>query len=67
MLRPQIDRIVTDLLDNLTARSDGEVVDLREEYAAQVPLRVITALMGVPADLAPRLALDTRSLENNDF
>ncbi|MBF6354035.1 cytochrome P450 [Nocardia higoensis] len=50
-LRPQIRRIVTDLLDGLAARPDGAVIDLREEYAAQVPLRVIATLMGVPTDL----------------
>jgi len=54
-LRPQIARITTDLLDGLAGQPAGVVVDLREEYAAQVPLRVITALMGVPADLRPRL------------
>ena len=50
-LRPQIRQIVTELLDRLAAWPAGTVVDLREEYAAQVPLRVITALMGVPPDL----------------
>ncbi|WP_051028064.1 cytochrome P450 family protein [Nocardia higoensis] len=54
-LRPQIVRITTDLLDGLAGRPAGAVVDLREEYATQVPLRVITALMGVPTDLQPRL------------
>ena len=54
-LRPQITRITRELLDGLAAQPAGEVVDLREEYAAQVPLRMITALMGVPADLQPRL------------
>jgi len=54
-LRSQIEQITTDLLDKLAARPDGAVVDLREEYAAQVPLRVITMLMGVPPDLQPRL------------
>jgi len=54
-LRPQIKRIVTDLLDDLAARPVGTLVDLREDYATQVPLRVITALMGVPDDLQPRL------------
>src|SRR5690606_7354235 len=50
-LRPQIKGIVAELLDGLAARPDETVIDLREDYAAQVPLRVITALMGVPADL----------------
>jgi len=54
-LRPQIMMLTKDLLDGLAARPAGEVVDLRDEYAAQVPLRVITTLMGVPADLQLRL------------
>ncbi|WP_067859869.1 cytochrome P450 family protein [Nocardia shimofusensis] len=54
-LRPQIKQIITDLLDELAARPDHTVIDLREDYATQVPLRVITALMGVPVDLQARL------------
>ncbi|WP_051027578.1 cytochrome P450 family protein [Nocardia higoensis] len=54
-LRPQIRMIVRRLLDDLAARPDGAVIDLREDYATQVPLRVISALMGVPADLQARL------------
>ncbi|WP_216916737.1 cytochrome P450 family protein [Nocardia noduli] len=54
-LQPQIEKIVTELLDALAAHPGGTVVDLREQFAAQVPLRVITALMGVPDDLAPPL------------
>src|SRR5690606_15634687 len=54
-LRPQIKMIIRRLLDDLAARPDGAVIDLREDYATQVPLRVISALMGVPTDLQPRL------------
>jgi len=54
-LRPQIKQIVTGLLGDLAARPDRTVIDLREDYATQVPLRVISALMGVPDDLQPRL------------
>lgn len=54
-LRPQVERISTELLDDLAARPADAVIDLREEYAAQVPLQVISALMGVPADLQPGL------------
>ncbi|HLS76744.1 MAG TPA: cytochrome P450 [Nocardia sp.] len=54
-LRPQITMIVRRLLDDLAARPDHTVIDLREDYATQVPLRVITALMGVPDDLQARL------------
>src|SRR5690606_6952214 len=54
-LRPQIKMIIRRLLDDLAARPDVAVIDLREDYATQVPLRVISALMGVPTDLQPRL------------
>ncbi|MBF6102283.1 cytochrome P450 [Nocardia cyriacigeorgica] len=54
-LRPQIKQITVDLLNDLATRPVGAVVDLREDYAIQVPLRVITALMGVPSDLQGRL------------
>ncbi|WP_067854016.1 cytochrome P450 family protein [Nocardia shimofusensis] len=54
-LRPQITMIIRRLLDDLATRPDGQVIDLREDYATQVPLRVITTLMGVPQDLQTRL------------
>ena len=56
-LRPRIKGIVAELLDGLAARPDGTVIDLREDYAARVPLLVISALMGVPADLREGLRL----------
>lgn len=54
-LRPRISQITAALLDGLAECPPRDVVDLREEYAAQVPLRVIAALMGVPEELQPRL------------
>ncbi|VFA96327.1 cytochrome P450 family protein [Nocardia cyriacigeorgica] len=54
-LRPRIEHITTELLDWLAARPAGVVVDLREHFAAQVPLRVISELMGLPEDLQPSL------------
>lgn len=54
-LRPRIDAITIELLEGLDNQSEGATVDLREQYAAQVPLRVIAELMGLPADLQPRL------------
>lgn len=50
-LRPRIQQITSELLDTLASRQAGMVVDLREEFAAQVPLRVISELMGLPTDL----------------
>jgi cytochrome P450 len=40
-MRPLIEKIVADLLDELAEHALGEVVDLRESFANQVPARVI--------------------------
>ncbi|BDU04511.1 cytochrome P450 family protein [Nocardia cyriacigeorgica] len=50
-LGARIDAIATELLGGLASRPAGVVVDLREDYATQLPLRVISELMGLPADL----------------
>ncbi|WP_319945873.1 cytochrome P450 family protein [Nocardia macrotermitis] len=46
-LRPRIERIADDLLDDLEARR-GRVTDLIEGYAAPLPITVICELLGVP-------------------
>lgn len=55
-LRPRIQQIVDDLLDDLPSRAaaDGSV-DLRRHFAHPVPMQVICELFGVPADERPRL------------
>ncbi|MFD4762238.1 cytochrome P450 [Streptomyces sp. NPDC058439] len=55
-LRPRIQQIVDDLLDDLPshAAADGSV-DLRRHFAHPVPMQVICDLFGVPADERPRL------------
>ena len=47
-LRPRVEGIVADLLDELATTAPGEVVDLRAGYGNQVPARVICELLGVP-------------------
>lgn len=54
-LKPRIEVITQDLLDAIAAGSDGEIVDLREGFAYPLPIRVISELMGVPAELNPKL------------
>jgi cytochrome P450 len=54
-LRPQVERIVTDLLDGLADTEPGTAVDLRERYAYPIPIQVICSLFGVPDDLQPGL------------
>ncbi|MGP3968073.1 cytochrome P450 family protein [Streptomyces sp. 6N223] len=55
-LAPDVERIVTHLLDAMAATPPGEPVDLRLAFAHQVPMRVISALLGIPDDLRPVMA-----------
>ncbi|MFR9752411.1 cytochrome P450 family protein [Nocardia sp. 004] len=50
-MRPMVEQITTNLLDELAATPAGEVVDLREGFAYPLPIQVISALMGVPESL----------------
>nr|CEL15539.1 putative cytochrome P450 hydroxylase [Kibdelosporangium sp. MJ126-NF4]CTQ98205.1 putative cytochrome P450 hydroxylase [Kibdelosporangium sp. MJ126-NF4] len=47
-LRPQIEQITADLLDELA--TSPQPVDLREGFAYPIPIEVICRLFGVPAD-----------------
>lgn len=47
-MRPQVQQIATDLLDDLATSAPGEVVDLKDRYAYPLPTRVICDLFGVP-------------------
>jgi len=53
-LRPRIERIVAELLDQLAA--GPKPVDLSAEFAHPLSIRVICELLGVPADDQPRFA-----------
>ncbi|MEV0825186.1 cytochrome P450 family protein [Nonomuraea rubra] len=46
-LRPRIEAITAELLDELAAVPPGTVTDLRERYAYPLPIRVICELFGV--------------------
>ncbi|MBF6332937.1 cytochrome P450 family protein [Nocardia transvalensis] len=52
-LRPRIEEITRELLDDLATTPRGEAADLRARYAYPVPIRVISELMGVPEHLGP--------------
>jgi 2-hydroxy-5-methyl-1-naphthoate 7-hydroxylase len=55
-MRIVIAEVVADLLDSLPSHADqAGVVDLRQEFAHALPMRVIADLIGVPLDLRPRL------------
>ncbi|MFB6811381.1 cytochrome P450 [Streptomyces sp. NPDC056387] len=54
--RPRIEEIAATLLDQLeSAAARGPVVDLRHEFAWQLPLTVVCELLGVPASAIARL------------
>ncbi|MBB2911588.1 cytochrome P450 [Streptosporangium becharense] len=48
VLRPRVQRITDELLDALAAVPPGQVADLRETFAYQLPMRVIAELFGLP-------------------
>ncbi|WP_280270404.1 cytochrome P450 family protein [Nocardia wallacei] len=54
-MRPRIEAITVDLLDRLAETAPGDIADLRAEFARPLPIRVITELMGVPAELGATL------------
>nr|WP_240929713.1 cytochrome P450 [Streptomyces coryli] len=49
-LRPEIERLVADLLDGIAQLPPDEPVDLRTAYAEPLPARVICLLFGVPEE-----------------
>ncbi|OJF81919.1 cytochrome P450 family protein [Nocardia seriolae] len=55
-LRPNIERLTKELLDDLDeAGGDGAAVDLKAVFAYPLPMRVISELMGVPRADHPML------------
>ena len=54
-LRPQVQAVADELLDELARTPDGAPVDLVERYATQLPVRVICRILGVPADQESRV------------
>ncbi|MFC3961645.1 cytochrome P450 family protein [Nocardia jiangsuensis] len=61
-LRPRITAIVAELLDELAAAPVGVSVDLRAQFADEVPSRVICELLGVAAERARRLCEHTAAI-----
>jgi 2-hydroxy-5-methyl-1-naphthoate 7-hydroxylase len=49
-MRPQIEKLVTTLLDDLAAQPPGAVVDLKATFAEELPTQVICDLYGIPQD-----------------
>ncbi len=49
-MRPQIEQIVANLLDDLAASAPGEAVDLKARYAYPLTTQVICGIFGVPEE-----------------
>lgn len=49
-MRPDICRIADELLDRMAEAGATGVIDLMQSYAIQLPLQVISELLGVPSD-----------------
>ncbi|MCB5178589.1 cytochrome P450 family protein [Streptomyces antimicrobicus] len=47
-MRPRIEQVADELLDRLAARPPGAVVDLRAEFAHELPTRIVFELFGIP-------------------
>ena len=54
-LRPQVQAVADELLDELARTPAGQPVDLVERYATLLPVRVICRILGVPADQEDRV------------
>ena len=54
-LRPQVQAVADELLDDLARTPAGRPVDLVEAYATLLPVRVICRILGVPADQEARV------------
>ncbi|MFD3779349.1 cytochrome P450 [Streptomyces sp. NPDC058612] len=47
-MRPRIEEVVSGLLDGLAGFAPGRVVDLRAEFAHELPTRIVSELFGIP-------------------
>jgi cytochrome P450 len=54
-LRPQVQALADELLDELAGTPAGQPADLVERYATLLPVRVICRILGVPADQEARV------------
>ena len=54
-LRPQVQAVADELLDDLARTPPGQPVDLVDRYATLLPVRVICRILGVPADQEARV------------
>ncbi len=65
-MRPQLEAIVTRLLDELSSRPGDEPIDLHTAFSQQVPTQMICDLFGVPVDQRPEVLRILRVVLNTD-
>ncbi|WP_327358760.1 cytochrome P450 family protein [Streptomyces sp. NBC_01304] len=58
-LRPRAEEIIEELIQDLAARPAGEQVDLRDDFAGVLPMRIICETLGVPAAARAQLCAAT--------
>jgi cytochrome P450 len=65
-LRPHLEEIAANLLDDLETRPSDEPLDLHTAYSQQLPTRLQCDLYGVPEDLRPEVLRILRVVLNTD-
>jgi len=51
-LRPQVEQLANKLIDGF---QDKQTIDFLEEFAAPIPILIITQMLGVPTEMGPQL------------
>jgi 2-hydroxy-5-methyl-1-naphthoate 7-hydroxylase len=49
-MRPRIEKTVASLLDDMAARTPGEILDLKKHFAYRLPASIICDLFGIPEE-----------------
>ncbi|MBB4909423.1 cytochrome P450 [Actinophytocola algeriensis] len=65
-MRPRLEEIAANLLDDLETRPPDEPLDLHTAYSQQLPTRLQCDLYGVPEDLRPEVLRILRVVLNTD-
>lgn len=66
-LRPQVEAVVTELLDDMAARPGTEPVDLHTEFSYRLPTRMICDLFGIPDEQRPEVLRAFRVVASSDL
>lgn len=64
-LRPRIEQITQDLITGLAGASSDGFVDLRSQYAFELPMQIICALFGLDTAKKERLAHDYAAIHDS--